>query len=165
MPSKEASQGKTMENLIILSKIELQEANEIARSRIDGVDSLGLKDKHGAESERNFRYHLLGAKGEIAFRKFINSNEKITVNTFKKVPDISGVEVRTRSSEDYDLIIRKDDPDDRIYVLVVGEGCKFKIVGWLSGREKHQFETKTFNDRPKAWFIPQSKLHAIEELP
>jgi len=154
-----------MKNLVILSKKELQEANAIAQARMDGVESIGLMDKHGAESERNFSYHLLGARGEIAFRKFINSNEKVTVNTFKKTPDISGVEVRTRSKDDYDLIIRKDDPDDRVYVLVVGEGCKFRVVGWLLGKEKYNFSTKTFNNRPKAWFIPQKSLHAIEELP
>lgn len=149
---------------VILSRNELQEAVCIARQRMEGVKNLGLKDKHGAETDRNFDYHLLGAKGEIAFKKFINSNEKISVNTFKKIPDISGFEVRTRSHEDYDLIIRKDDPDDRIYVLVVGEGCRFRIVGWIRGAEKYTFQTKTFNRRPKAWFIPQSALHEIESI-
>lgn len=152
------------EKTIILSKQDLQEANEIALKRMEGVREMGLRDKHGAESDRNFKYHLLGARGEIAFRKFIGSQDKITVNTFKSIPDISGFEVRTRSNEDFDLIIRKDDPDDRIYVLVTGEGCQFKIVGWLKGQEKYNFDYKTFNSRPKAWFIPKEKLHKISEL-
>ncbi len=154
---------QSLKKEIILSRNELQEAASVARQRMDGVEDLGLKDKHGAEVDRNFQYHLLGAKGEIAFKKFMNSNEKLSVNTFKKIPDISGFEVRTRSQEDYDLIIRKDDPDDRIYVLIVGEGCRFKIIGWIKGCEKYNFQPKTFNGRPKAWFIPQCALHQIED--
>jgi hypothetical protein len=150
---------------ITLSRQELAEACDLAEKRMNGVKDLGLHDKHGASNLKNLEYHLLGARGEIAFRKFLGSDEALTVNTFRSTPDVKNYEVRTRREDHFDLILRKDDPDHKIYVLVTGSGCKYKIVGWIRGSERYEHETKTYNDRPKAWFVPQSALHQMDDLP
>lgn len=151
-------------NLIILSKKDLEEACAIAKERMDACASLGLHNKHGAEEKNNFKYHILGARGEIALKKFLKSDQKLTVNTFKNKPDIENFEARTAREDDYDLILREDDPDHKIYILVVGSSCKYRIAGWIKGSERYVHEKKTFNHRPKAWFIPQSYLHDMNEL-
>jgi hypothetical protein len=155
----------TINTTIVLSDDDIREAEEIANRRIKGCRDRGLRDKHGAEPHNNLKYNLLGVKGEIAFRKFLGSTEEITVNTFRSQADISGFEVRTSSGDGWDLIIRRDDSDSKIYVLVTGNDRKFKIRGWLRGSERYSFEYKTINTRPKAWFVPQSKLHKISSLP
>jgi hypothetical protein len=151
-------------NIVTLSKNELVKACEIANLRMNGVKLMNLRDKHGAEEQKNFKYHILGARGEMAFKKFIGDQEELTFNTFKSKPDVGDFEVRTRSKDHYDLILRKDDPDDKTYVLVVGESCRYRIVGWIKGSEKYLYDKKTYNDRPSAWFIPQSALHSMEEI-
>jgi len=156
---------KQVTKQIILNKKELSEACDLAEKRIIGAHELGLHDKHGASKLKNLEYHLLGARGEIAFRKFIGSDEALTVNTFRSVPDVKNYEVRTRREHHFDLILRKDDPDHKIYVLVTGSGCKYNIAGWLRGSERYSHETKTYSNRPKAWFIPQSALHHMDDLP
>lgn len=153
-----------IKNIVTLSRKELVEACKIANLRMEGVGSMNLKDKHGAEKEKNLRYHILGARGEMAFKKYIGSTENLTFNTFKSRPDVGEFEVRTRSKDHYDLILRKDDPDDKKYVLVVGESCTYRIVGWIKGSERYLHEIKTYNERPGAWFIPQSALHRMDEL-
>ena len=153
-----------VEKIVILSKKDLAEACDLANARMSGVSQLKLKDKHGAEGGRNLEYHLLGARGEVAFKKYVGSNQALTVNTFRSQPDVLEFEVRTRREDDYDLILRKDDPDHKTYVLVVGSACRYRIAGWIKGSERYDHEPKTYNDRPKAWFIPQSALHSIEEL-
>jgi hypothetical protein len=152
-------------DLVVLDRDELAEAWGLAQRRMDGVQEMGLQEKHGAQNHRNSEYHILGARGEIAFRKFIGSSGALTVNTFRSVPDVDGYEVRTRSRDDYDLILRSDDPDDKIYVLVVGRGCRFRVVGWLRGSERYRHGQKAYGGRPPAWFVPQCDLHEMSELP
>jgi len=152
-------------NLVVLDRDELAEALSLAQRRMDGVQEMGLRDKHGAQGHRNSEYHILGARGEIAFRKFIGSSGPLTVNTFRSAPDVGGYEVRTRSRDDFDLILRADDPDHKIYVLVVGGGCRFRVVGWLRGSERYPHGQKTYGGRPPAWFVPQNALHDMSELP
>jgi len=152
-------------NHVVLDRDELAEAYSLAQRRMDGVQKMGLLDKHGAAGHKNSEYHILGAKGEIAFRKFIGSSDPLTVNTFRSTPDVRNYEVRTRSRDDFDLILRNDDSDHKIYVLVVGDGCRFRVVGWLRGSEKYPHGQKTYGGRPPAWFVPQSALHDMSELP
>ncbi len=153
------------ENTVVLNLKDLQEACQIAEKRMEGVKDLGLHDKHGASSLKNLDYHLLGARGEVAFKKFLGVEDKLTANTFKSSPDVKKYEVRTAREDHFDLILRKDDPDHKIYVLVVGSGCKYRIAGWLKGSERYAHEMKTYNERPKAWFIPQSAIHPVADLP
>ena len=90
-----------------------------------------------------------------------------SVNTFKKGGDIDSTEweVRTRSKEGYDLILRDDDPKDRIYFLVVGVCPNYEIKGWIKGGEgmKSSF-ANNYGDFGKAYFVPEGSLNKIEQL-
>jgi hypothetical protein len=78
---------------------------------------------------------------------------------------VSGLEVRTRSESDYDLIIRDNDKLDSIYVLVVGQCPTYRVIGWMRGRDGRRPEyEQTYGNRPRAYFVPQAALKPIEEL-
>jgi len=145
--------------------------HEVQAGAIIGIErhiqamAKGLKDKHGLRAQDRWRVHIEGACGEIAFAKAMNMYWSPSVNTFKGHPDIGSFEIRTRSQQNYDLLVREDDEDDRIFVLVVGMAPQFRLVGWLTGKEaKQQRYLQTYGDRPPAYFVPQDKLHSIESL-
>jgi hypothetical protein len=73
--------------------------------------------------------------------------------------------VRTRSSHNYELIVRPDDNDDDIYVLVTGKCPTYRIRGYIYGdRAKMPEYMQTHGNRPAAFFVPHSKLLGIEDL-
>ena len=71
---------------------------------------------------REWQAHIEGACGELAVAKVMGRYWGGSINTFKTGGDIdsTGWEVRTRSSHDYDLIVRDDDDDERVFILVTG---------------------------------------------
>jgi len=89
------------------------------------------------------------------------------VNTFKSLADlVSDVEVRTRSKDYYDLLVRADDQDSKRFVLVIRKGPKsFEVIGWIKAKEAKQEQwIKTYGNRPPAYFVPKSALKDIKEL-
>ncbi len=125
----------------------------------------GRRNAHGLSDEDGSALHIAGACGELAFAKWRGVFWPGGINTFKNT-DVGKVQVRTRSKEDYDLIVRDGDADDEAFVLVVGTGVSYGIVGWLWGREAKRPEwSKCYGRRRPAYFVPQAALHPMEELP
>jgi|LauGreDrversion4_2_1035121.scaffolds.fasta_scaffold301304_3 hypothetical protein len=127
----------------------------------------GLKDAHGAKSDNGWDMHIEGACGEAAVAKALNVYWSGTVDTFKLGGDLGkSIQVRTRSKDYYELIVRKDDRDDDIFVLVTGKAPKFNVVGWTFGKNaKKQEWMQTHGGREAAWFVPQKELHDISSIP
>jgi hypothetical protein len=124
----------------------------------------GLEDKHGFDGEP-WNIDIEGAAGEIAAAKALGVYWGASVNTFKVGGDVGGLEIRTRSKSEYELLIRDNDPDDSIFVLVTGRSPNFEVVGWMKGKDAKREEWKqTHGGRPPAYFVPQSELHSIESL-
>lgn len=125
----------------------------------------GLPDRHGYEGD-GWGVHIEGACGELAFAKAAGLYWNGSVNTFKVGGDVSGIEVRTRSRHDYELLIRPNDHDDAAYVLVTGKVPDFRVHGWLSGREakQHSEWLQRHGNRPGAYFVPHDALHGLAEL-
>ena len=113
--------------------------------------------------------HMLGACGELAAAKAIGLPWPSSVNTYKGESDLpGGIEVRHRTKSHYDLIVRDDDPDDRRYVLTLGEVAdvpKIKVVGWFFGSYsgRHRYLHLPVGSYPTR-FSPDAVLGAIEEL-
>src|SRR5215470_12976003 len=124
----------------------------------------GLSDSHGCDHEDSWTKHIEGASAELAVAKYYDRYWEPRINTFKTKADVSQrYEVRWRSKPDYELIIRQNDPDDHIAILVFGKSPHFIIQGFypIGEAKNHQEWFKSPNNRPPAWFIPNSSLREL----
>lgn len=122
--------------------------------------------RSSAPADKLWQVHIEGALGEAAVAKALNTYNPLTVNTFKGADIGHKIQVRTRSQHGYDLIVRTDDSDDEVYVLVTGSCPSYIIQGWCYGHEAKQPEhLANHGGRGEAWFVPASKLKPITDMP
>jgi hypothetical protein len=125
-----------------------------------------LPDCHGFDGETSWQVHIEGACGEMAFAKAARLFWSGSVNSFKNGCDMGNIQVRTRSREDYDLIVRENDRDEDAFVLVIGKAPEYRVVGWIRGADAKRPEwRKTYGNRPAASFVPQAALRDMTMLP
>jgi hypothetical protein len=150
---------------VTLSWSEVSTAADVGKFRQIRSLQKALKDKHGFNGEDGWTIHVEGAAGEMAFAKVMNVYWSMACDVFK-APDIGGnVQIRTRSKDNYELIVRPDDRDTDVFVLVTGRIPNFCVRGWIVGRDAKRAEwSKTYANRPAAFFVPQSELKDLSEL-
>ena len=148
-----------LENEIILTDFECDFASHVGRTRQLEAMNKGLKHSYGYEGS-GWSNHIEGACGEMAVAKYLNRYWNGSVNTFKTGGDVGNVQVRMRRDHDHDLIIREADRDEDYFVLVTGQAPEFRIGGYILAKDAKAMTEyfKTFDKRPKAWFIPANKL-------
>jgi hypothetical protein len=124
----------------------------------------GRPDRHGYQG-LGWTEHCEGACGELVVAKALGTYWSGSVNTFK-VPDLGGnLQVRTRSEDNYELIVRINDSNDDRFVLVTGRAPIFHVRGWISGgAAKREEWLQTHAGRPAAYFVPQIALQPMHEL-
>lgn len=107
---------------------------------------------------------LEGACGELAVAKALGVYWNGGVDTFKGA-DVHGLQVRTRSKHEYELIIRDNDkPTDR-FVLVTGTAPHFEIRGWIDCADARRPEwRRNHGGFAPAYFVPHSELRPMESL-
>lgn len=118
-------------------------------------------NKHGfkAGARTEVDVHLQGAGGELAVSLVTGILWQGSVDTFKKGGDVGPLQVRTRTRAEWDLIIRSDDRDEDVFVLVTGSRSEFVVVGWIRAADGKRPEwVRDYGDREAAWFVPQSAL-------
>ena len=122
------------------------------------------KDFTNKPADRNWQNHVEGAAGEMAVAKAFGFYWSGSVGD-RKAKDVGGLQVRTRSRTDYDLILHDHDNDGDRFVLVVGLAPRFSLVGWIYGHEgkKREYWKDPARERP-AYFVPQAVLHSMDEL-
>lgn len=153
--------------IIELTNEEFAYAAQIGRTRQEEALRKNLPDKYGFDGVSGLAVHVEGSAGELAVAKALNIKWDATVNTFKSIADlVSNIEVRTRSKDYYDLLVRADDKDDSIFVLVIRQNPrKFDVVGWIKAKTAKQEQwIKTYGNRPPAYFVPKTSLSDIESL-
>lgn len=149
-----------------MKKVTLNE-EELIHAGLTGVrrqaSSLtrNYKDQHGANISKGWQLHVEGACGELAFAKAMNWFWNGSVNTFK-LPDVGNVQIRTRSEDHYELIIRKTETG--IFVLVTGIAPSYKVHGWFNALHVRDEWIKDYGGREKAYFVPQKELYPLETL-
>ena len=149
-----------MDSRVHLSQWELLQAALVGVRRHLEALRQKLPDKHGLESA-GWSEHIEGAAGEMAFAKFSGKYWSCSVNAFK-AGDVGEVQVRTRSKDHYDLIVRSDDKDDDVFVLVLGRVPRFRVVGWIWGREAKRGEfLREYGDRPAAYFCAPESIATL----
>ena len=111
-------------------------------------------------ADRAWQIHIEGACGELAASKALGVQWPGSVDTFKSGDDVpGGWQIRTRSRMDYELIVRPDDPDDALFLLVLGVAPHYVVKGWITGREAKRKEwSRSYGDRPAAYFVPHDAL-------
>lgn len=107
---------------------------------------------------------IMGYAGEIAAALFFDVRWTPMVDNFKDKPDIPGWEVRTTASRKYPgLIIRKNDPRDRPYILLQKRDNRtFRVAGWMTGQEVEDggiFTDFGHNNRPAVHYMKPEWLH------
>lgn len=147
---------------VLLSRSEMRIAADVGVLRQLGA--LDRPDAHGLLGS-GWNEHIEGSLGEMAFAKALGVYWAAPINTFKEGGDVGAFQVRTRSNDNYDLLVRPTDRDEDIFVLVVGQRGIYRVVGWLYGRECKRPEwLKTYGGRPPAYFVPQEALRPISTL-
>ena len=127
--------------------------------------AMGRRSKFEVTNMDKFDAHILGALGECAYAKATGSYWNASVDTFKGKGDVGDIEVRTRSRHDYELIVRDDDPDGRVFVLVTGGPMEFKIHGWMRSEDARRPEwRREHGGYPAAYFVPHEALKNVEAL-
>ena len=130
------------------------------------VESLrsGNKNRYAAKNDKAWQLHIEGALGEMAAAKVLGVYWSSSVNGFKH-PDVGAWQVRTRSSHDYDLIVRDSDAPGSRYVLVTGSMGLYRVHGWVYGHEARRKEwRKNHGQHGVAWFVPQAALRPVDEM-
>lgn len=109
-------------------------------------------------ANEKFGWHsdIEGACAEMAFAKATGMYWGGTVNTFK-LPDVAGIQIRHTEYDNGHLIVREDDKDDEMFVLVTGKAPHFTVRGCLLGADAKRPEYFRGEGYP-AWFVPQSAL-------
>jgi hypothetical protein len=152
--------GAPMETIWLTSD-DLNRCRDVAELRQSESERLGCKPAHGASADplKAYQISYIGAKGELAFCHLIGVRWMETVNTFKAPDWGETVQVRSRTKAWHDLIIRSDDSDDCVYVLMHVDGIKVTFKGWIKGRDgKQEKWSRRHGSRPSAFFVPQSEL-------
>lgn len=144
---------------------------EVSRAALVGVSrnvEALRKGLHNARptNDSEWHIHILGALGECAFAKATGRYWSGSVNTFKAGGDIGdSIQIRTRSKHTYDLIVRDDDKDDDLFVLVTGGPNEFVVHGWMRARDAKKEEYRqNYGNYGAAFFVPKSRLLDISSL-
>ena len=151
---------------IQLSLTELLMASDIGRMRQLTALKRKLQDKHGAQKENGWQLHIEGACGEMAAGKALGIHWEGSVCTFKRGGDVGSLQVRTRSQGHYELIVRKDDRDEDVFILVTGMAPNYEVKGWITGADaKQERWLQRHGGREAAFFVPTTELKSLEDIP
>ena len=132
-------------------------------------EAKGLRGRNGGASFGNkaLEIHLLGAAGEMAVASHLGMKSFLyqATEAERGSCDLPNIDVKTRSKAAYDLIVQKNEPPEKKYILVTIQDKTTLIHGWIYGKEAMQekFWADPAKGRP-AYFVPKENLHPMETL-
>jgi hypothetical protein len=111
--------------------------------------------------------HIEGAMGEFAVAKFLGLYPGGITDA--KATDVGDhYEVRTRPLRYQELFLKKDDQEDKYFILVQGSYGRYTICGWISAYEVFTHRDWYHNNKCKTsirYWVPHEFLNSIETLP
>jgi hypothetical protein len=146
---------------------EMARAEAFRRQAVN--EAQGLRGRNGGASFGNkaLEIHLLGAAGELAVASHLGMKDLVYKETEAKRGscDLPGIDVKTRSRHQYDLIVQKNEPPEKKYVLVTIQDKTTLLHGWIHGGEAMQekFWADPAGGRP-AYFVGKEHLRPMETL-
>ena len=132
-------------------------------------EAKGLRGRNGGASfgSKALEIHLLGAAGEMAVASHLGMKSFLyqATEAERGSCDLPNIDVKTRSKAAYDLIVQKNEPPEKKYILVTIQDKTTLIHGWIYGKEAMQekFWADPAKGRP-AYFVPKENLHPMETL-
>lgn len=145
-----------------LSTYEVMVAAEVGKMRTVSSMKADYPNRHGMP-ERDWDADIEGAAGEMVVARAFGLYWDCSVNTFKRADLPFRIQVRTTAQKS--LIVRPDDDDEDVFVLVRGRSPEFEVAGWMLGRDaKRDCWSQAPNGRPAAWFVPPDALSPPEAL-
>lgn len=138
---------------------------EMLSAVIVGARRLIVSEKSGlanvAGAERKWDDEIEGAMAEAALAREIGAFFDPRVGKYKS-KDVGQFHVRHTTLDTGCLIIREKDPEG-VYALVVGSLGNYRIFGSIDSSKAKTMDQyrKAPNNRPAAWFVPQSELAAL----
>jgi len=115
------------------------------------------EDQWGADHRDGWQLDIEGACGELAFASASGLFWRGPCGV--RVDDIDGIEVRTASKDNYRLIVTPSDPENKMYVLMVGKDGRYRFAGSIMGYEaKVEKYLDDPNQQGERYFVPQCDL-------
>lgn len=150
-------------------RVELSQTEWAVATTVGAIRHLkSFRDGRKPSHEYNREFwtdNMEGACGELAVAKAFRLYWAGSVDTFRTIPDVGRLEVRTTSYQTGRLIHRPNEAPDRPFVLLTGRSPAFIIRGWILGEDARRAEWwDDPNGRPPAWFVPQDALRPMAEL-
>jgi hypothetical protein len=146
---------------------EMARAEAFRRQAVN--EAQGLRGRNGGawKGSKALDIHLLGAAGEVAVASYLGLKEHLFKETKAKrgSDDLPGIDVKTRSSARYDLIVQRQSDPNKKFLLVTIENRQTLLHGWIHGGEAMQekFWADPAGGRP-AYFVPKEYLRPIDTL-
>jgi hypothetical protein len=153
----------------VFSEEERSLAMEEGMRRQGVNEAKGLRGRNGGawKGSKALDIHLLGAAGEVAVASYLGMKEHLFKETEARrgSDDLPGIDVKTRSKHQYDLIVQKNEDACKKFVLVTIESQKTFLHGWCYGHEalQERFWADPARGRP-AYFVPKEALSPMETL-
>lgn len=149
---------------VILTQPQIMQGALIGCMRQVSALKKGSQNAYGYDGKTDWQINIEGCLAEMAVAQYRGVFWDGRVGVIGP-GDVGHIEVRSTVLDDGCLIVHPKDGDDVPFVLVTGQNGKYELRGWLYGREaKHDCYWRKSTGRP-AWFVPQGRLHAIEDLP
>jgi len=151
---------------VVLTPAECALAESVGRLRHEDAKRNGRQAAHGLDVDdaTALRLDIRGAFGELVIAKHFGVFWNGTIG--ESGDDVRRLHVRMTTRDDGCCVVRPKDPNDRVFVLVVGTKPEFYICGWIWGLDakRDNWLTPT-NGRPPAYFVPQVCLAPLVMLP
>lgn len=150
---------------VLLTDEHLQEtaAAGAERQRITGSRK---KDAHRLRKSGDpLQRHIQGCRSEKSVSLVTGYPWIPYVDDYREIGgnDVGPFGVRGTDLKDGSLILHERDDDDRVYILVIGDGAGQMLVGWIRGQDGKRKQFWRENVPSPAFFVPQKELH--KDLP
>lgn len=148
---------------ICLDHMDMALAASVGVERHIKAMAAGRKNAHGLSDNADlWGIHIEGAAAEFAFAKALHLSWDRSTDPDKFKGDVEGYQVRLGRGDAYHLVVRKNDPDEHIFVLVTGRCPNFNVVGWIRAIEgKNPAFWTSKGGRAPQFYVPQSALRPI----
>ena len=149
-----------------LTPFEIEIATHVAAARSNNGRINNRTQRNNLAEEKRESVDKQGALCELAFCKIMNLYWDFNLDRIG-LPDVEPCfDIKGTSYWDGKLIVKLNEPDNFIYVLVVSHKNRFKACGFLNGaRAKNiKYFDEPVPGRP-AFFVPQSDLISMQEFP
>lgn len=150
-----------------LTPYDIQLCEFVAQLRNNGGIAAAADAHKYGHVKQTLALHVIGCLGELAFAKAMNRFWSGAGDHYYEDSDVGRYQIRATTYATGRLLIRPNETHlDVPWVLVVQMSpTRWRIAGWLYGREAHRPEyLDSPAGRPAAYFVPQHRLRPISSL-